>query len=48
MLNARLDGYNSLIKDKTWTLVNKPDNANVIKCDWIYTHKIDSVNNIDT
>lgn len=44
--NARLDEYNSLIKNNTWTLVKKPDNANVIKCDWVYTHKFDLVNNI--
>lgn len=35
--------YNSLIKNKTWVLVDKPNNAsNIVKCKWIYKIKKDS------
>ena len=36
------DEYDALIKNKTWELVPRPPNINVIKSMWIFTHKVKS------
>ncbi|XP_021760566.1 uncharacterized protein LOC110725387 [Chenopodium quinoa] len=36
------DEYNALIKNKTWELVPRPSNVNVIRSMWIFTHKVKS------
>ena len=36
------DGYDALIKNKTWELVPRPPNMNVIRSMWIFTHKVKS------
>ncbi|GKC66501.1 ribonuclease H-like domain-containing protein [Tanacetum coccineum] len=36
--NAMNDEYNALIKNKTWTLVPRPTNANIVRCMWFH-HK---------
>ncbi|XP_019105450.2 uncharacterized mitochondrial protein AtMg00820-like [Beta vulgaris subsp. vulgaris] len=33
------DEYNALIKNKTWELVPRPPDVNVIRSMWIFTHK---------
>ncbi|XP_019108082.1 uncharacterized mitochondrial protein AtMg00810-like [Beta vulgaris subsp. vulgaris] len=33
------DEYNALIKNNTWTLVERPPGANVIRCMWLFKHK---------
>ncbi|XP_021747926.1 uncharacterized protein LOC110713790 [Chenopodium quinoa] len=37
--NAMMDEFNALIKTKTWELVPRPPNVNVIPCMWIFKHK---------
>ncbi|GJV63768.1 ribonuclease H-like domain-containing protein [Tanacetum coccineum] len=37
--NAMLDEYHALIKNKTWTLVPKPPNTNIMYCMWLFRHK---------
>ena len=36
------DEYEALIKNKTWELVPRPPNVNVIRSMWIFTHKVKS------
>ncbi|KAK9137599.1 hypothetical protein Sjap_008193 [Stephania japonica] len=36
------DEYNALINNKTWELVPRPPDVNVIRSMWIFTHKIHS------
>jgi hypothetical protein len=31
--------YSNLITNETWTLTDRPTNANVIKCGWVYKAK---------
>nr|GEV52420.1 ribonuclease H-like domain-containing protein [Tanacetum cinerariifolium] len=33
------DEYNALIKNKTWTLVPRPANTNIVRCMWLFLHK---------
>ncbi|MCF8701912.1 hypothetical protein L3054_11040 [Corynebacterium sp. MC-10] len=37
--NAMQDEYNALIDSKTWELVPRPPNANIIRSLWIFRHK---------
>nr|GEV05685.1 ribonuclease H-like domain-containing protein [Tanacetum cinerariifolium] len=37
--NAMCDEYNVLIKNKTWTLVPRPSNTNIVRCMWLFRHK---------
>ncbi|GJR36131.1 ribonuclease H-like domain-containing protein [Tanacetum coccineum] len=37
--NAVHDEYNALIKNKTWTLVPHPHDANIIRSMWLFRHK---------
>nr|GFC29785.1 ribonuclease H-like domain-containing protein [Tanacetum cinerariifolium] len=34
-----LDEYNALIKNKTWILVPRPHNVNIVRCLWLFGHK---------
>nr|GEW87827.1 ribonuclease H-like domain-containing protein [Tanacetum cinerariifolium] len=34
-----LDEYNALIKNKTWILVPRPHNVNIVRCLWLFRHK---------
>jgi len=36
---AMKDEYDALINNKTWDLVPRPSNANVIRSLWIFRHK---------
>lgn len=36
------DEYNALIENKTWELVIRPGNANIIRSFWIFKHKTNS------
>ncbi|CAN4119864.1 unnamed protein product [Withania somnifera] len=36
------DEFNALIKNRTWELVPRPPEVNVIQSMWIFTHKIKS------
>nr|GEW11786.1 ribonuclease H-like domain-containing protein [Tanacetum cinerariifolium] len=36
---AMLDEYNALIKNKTWILVPRPHNVNIVRRLWIFGHK---------
>nr|GEX17756.1 ribonuclease H-like domain-containing protein [Tanacetum cinerariifolium] len=36
---AMLDEYNALIKNKTWILVPRSHNVNIVRCLWIFRHK---------
>jgi hypothetical protein len=36
---AMKDEYDALIANKTWDLVPRPANANVIRSLWIFRHK---------
>lgn len=38
--------YDSLIENKTWILVPRPKNHNVIKCRWVYRKKRDENNKV--
>lgn len=33
------DEFNALISNKTWTLVPRPPDANVINCTWLFKQK---------
>ncbi|GJS08780.1 ribonuclease H-like domain-containing protein [Tanacetum coccineum] len=37
--NAMRDEYDALIKNNTWTLVPRPQDANVVRCMWLFRHK---------
>ncbi|GJX68408.1 ribonuclease H-like domain-containing protein [Tanacetum coccineum] len=37
--NAMRDEYHVLIKDKTWTLVPRPPDTNIVCCMWLFRHK---------
>nr|GEU30871.1 retrovirus-related Pol polyprotein from transposon TNT 1-94 [Tanacetum cinerariifolium] len=37
--NAMRDEYLALIKNKTWTLVPRPPNTNIVRCMWLFRHK---------
>nr|GEZ77487.1 ribonuclease H-like domain-containing protein [Tanacetum cinerariifolium] len=37
--HAMLDEYNALIKNKTWILVPRPHNVNIVHCLWLFRHK---------
>ncbi|GJS46768.1 ribonuclease H-like domain-containing protein [Tanacetum coccineum] len=37
--NAMLDKYYALIKNKTWTLVPRPSDTNIVRCMWLFLHK---------
>nr|GEX76496.1 ribonuclease H-like domain-containing protein [Tanacetum cinerariifolium] len=36
---AMLNEYNALIKNKTWILVPRPHNVNIVRCLWLFRHK---------
>ena len=40
-----LDEMNSLIKNKTWVLENRPKSKKIIPCKWIYKIKEDNETN---
>nr|GEV66513.1 ribonuclease H-like domain-containing protein [Tanacetum cinerariifolium] len=37
--NAILDEYTALVKNKTWTLVPRPPNTDIVRCMWLFHHK---------
>ncbi|GKE87800.1 ribonuclease H-like domain-containing protein [Tanacetum coccineum] len=37
--NAMRDEYHALIKNKTWTLVPRPLDTNIVRCMWLFRHK---------
>ncbi|GKE37634.1 ribonuclease H-like domain-containing protein, partial [Tanacetum coccineum] len=37
--NDVYDEYNALIKNKTWTLVPRPPDTNIVRCMWLFRHK---------
>ncbi|GKE40937.1 ribonuclease H-like domain-containing protein, partial [Tanacetum coccineum] len=37
--NAMRDEYVTLIKNKTWTLVPRPPDTNIVRCMWLFHHK---------
>ncbi|GKB24930.1 ribonuclease H-like domain-containing protein [Tanacetum coccineum] len=37
--NAMRDEYHMLIKNKTWTLVPRPPDTNIVHCMWLFRHK---------
>ncbi|GJX89075.1 ribonuclease H-like domain-containing protein [Tanacetum coccineum] len=37
--NAIRDEYTALIKNKTWTLVPRPPDTNIVCCMWLFRHK---------
>ncbi|GKB15630.1 ribonuclease H-like domain-containing protein [Tanacetum coccineum] len=36
--NTMRDEYTTLIKNKTWTLVPRPPDANIVRCMWLFRH----------
>ena len=40
--SAMQDEYDALIKNKTWVLVPRPSNVNIIRSMWIFRHKMKS------
>ncbi|GJU55465.1 ribonuclease H-like domain-containing protein [Tanacetum coccineum] len=36
---AMLDEFNALIENKTWILVPRPHNVNIVRCLWLFRHK---------
>ncbi|CAA7060053.1 unnamed protein product [Microthlaspi erraticum] len=39
---AMTDEYDAFIKTKTWDLVPRPTDTNIVRCMWRYTHKLDA------
>nr|GEZ39021.1 receptor-like protein kinase THESEUS 1 [Tanacetum cinerariifolium] len=37
--NAMRDEYDALIKNRTWTLVPRPADTNIVRCMWLFRHK---------
>ncbi|GKA88037.1 ribonuclease H-like domain-containing protein [Tanacetum coccineum] len=37
--NAMRDEYHALIKNKTWTLIPRPPDTNIVRCMWLFRHK---------
>ncbi|GJZ91345.1 ribonuclease H-like domain-containing protein [Tanacetum coccineum] len=37
--NAMRNEYTTLIKNKTWTLVPRPSDTNIVRCMWLFCHK---------
>ncbi|GJY56274.1 ribonuclease H-like domain-containing protein [Tanacetum coccineum] len=37
--NTMRDEYHALIKNKTWTLVPRPPDTNIVHCMWLFRHK---------
>nr|GEU54567.1 ribonuclease H-like domain-containing protein [Tanacetum cinerariifolium] len=37
--NAMRDEYSALIKNKTWVLVPRPTDTNIVRCMWLFHHK---------
>ncbi|GKE07006.1 ribonuclease H-like domain-containing protein [Tanacetum coccineum] len=37
--NPMRDEYTALIKNKTWTLVPRPPDTNIVRCMWLFCHK---------
>ncbi|GKE54408.1 ribonuclease H-like domain-containing protein [Tanacetum coccineum] len=37
--NAMRNEYTALIKNKTWTLVPRPPDTNIVRCMWLFRHK---------
>ncbi|GJX03543.1 ribonuclease H-like domain-containing protein [Tanacetum coccineum] len=37
--NAMRDEYSALIKNKTWVLVPRPTDTNIVRCMWLFRHK---------
>nr|GEV48987.1 ribonuclease H-like domain-containing protein [Tanacetum cinerariifolium] len=37
--NAMYDEYHALIINKTWTLVPRPTDTNIVRCMWLFRHK---------
>nr|GEW19042.1 ribonuclease H-like domain-containing protein [Tanacetum cinerariifolium] len=37
--NTMRDEYHALIKNKTWTLVPRPPDTNIVRCMWLFRHK---------
>ncbi|GJX96443.1 reverse transcriptase domain-containing protein [Tanacetum coccineum] len=37
--NVMRDEYHALIKNKTWTLVPRPPNTNIVRCMWLFRQK---------
>ncbi|GJR27508.1 ribonuclease H-like domain-containing protein [Tanacetum coccineum] len=37
--NAMCDEYNALIKNKTWILVSRPPDTNIVRSMWLFKHK---------
>ncbi|GJU91630.1 ribonuclease H-like domain-containing protein [Tanacetum coccineum] len=37
--NATRDEYHVLFKNKTWTLVPRPPDTNIVRCMWLFRHK---------
>ncbi|GKB27819.1 ribonuclease H-like domain-containing protein [Tanacetum coccineum] len=37
--NAMRDEYHALVKNKTWTLVPRPPDTNIVRCMWLFRHK---------
>nr|GEZ46660.1 ribonuclease H-like domain-containing protein [Tanacetum cinerariifolium] len=37
--NAMRDEYSALIKNKTWVLVPRPTDTNIVRCIWLFHHK---------
>ncbi|XP_031262810.1 uncharacterized protein LOC116120979 [Pistacia vera] len=36
---AMQEEYDSLMKNKTWILINKPEGSRVVKCKWVFKRK---------
>ncbi|GKC94009.1 ribonuclease H-like domain-containing protein [Tanacetum coccineum] len=37
--NVMRDEYHALIKNRTWVLVPRPPNTNIVRCMWLFRHK---------
>ncbi|WCJ39437.1 Reverse transcriptase (RNA-dependent DNA polymerase) [Euphorbia peplus] len=40
--SAMTDEYNALIENKTWVLVPRPSDANILRRWWIFMHKLNA------